>query len=514
MANATSIVEYFAGNEASRCGYCKGKDTSYSTGMWGHLLTVEDYQNLIDRGWRRSGRYCYKPTMNKTCCPQYTIRSDSLLFQPTKSHKRVIKRFRNYIIKGAEKKEVFTLPPKTFDVYETDGDSSDDTMDQKAFQVQKQLKMNQTGEQNVASGTERVTSDIECEAGPSETCQQKIERKKILKPSDGADPTKPKCRKAKEVRRERALQKLAAKGIDAPSLPPKRQQQQQPSEEKSLQDLLFEPFPENSKHKFEIRIFLAQTSNEEFMKSHEESLQVYRKYQVSVHKDSPSKCSPDQFNRFLCNSSLIFEKQPFVDPRTGEVLAPGYGAFHQQYLIDGKIVCVGVIDILTTCVSSVYLYYDPDYSFLSLGTLSSLFEFVYVRRLAQIRAAVKYYYMGYYIHSCPKMRYKAQYHPSEIVCPLTFQWIPVEKCLPKLDVAKFCRLSETGNAPSTELDLDEVLILYRRQAMPYGVYRELRFPDDDDEEDEEEGRSDTAEVREYALLVGEKVWRRMLLYRS
>ncbi len=64
----------------------------------------------------------------------------------------MIKRFRNYIIKGAEKKEVFTLPPKTFDVYETDGDSSDDTMDQKAFQVQKQLKMNQTGEQNVASG--------------------------------------------------------------------------------------------------------------------------------------------------------------------------------------------------------------------------------------------------------------------------------------------------------------------------------------------------------------------------
>ncbi len=37
---------------------------------------------------------------------------------------------------------------------------------------------------------------------------------------------------------------------------------------------MFEPFPENSKHKFEIRIFLAQTSNEEFMKSHEESLQV------------------------------------------------------------------------------------------------------------------------------------------------------------------------------------------------------------------------------------------------
>ncbi len=81
------------------------------------------------------------------------------------------------------------------------------------------------------------------------------------------------------------------------------------------------------------------------------------------------------------------------------------------------------------------------------------------------RPAVKYYYMGYYIHSCPKMRYKAQYHPSDIVCPQTFDWVPVEQCLPKLDESKFCRLSETGSVPSAEFDLDEVLILYRRQAM-------------------------------------------------
>jgi hypothetical protein len=37
------------------------------------------------------------------------------------------------------------------------------------------------------------------------------------------------------------------------------------------------------------------------------------------------------------------------------------------------------------CMSSVYLYYDPDYSFLSLGTLSSLFEIVFVRSLAKIK---------------------------------------------------------------------------------------------------------------------------------
>ena len=80
----TSIVEYFSGNEGSSCGYCKGKGSSFSHGMWAHTMTVEDYQDLIDRGWRRSGRYCYKPTLNKTCCPQYTIRCDATQFKPSK----------------------------------------------------------------------------------------------------------------------------------------------------------------------------------------------------------------------------------------------------------------------------------------------------------------------------------------------------------------------------------------------------------------------------------------------
>lgn len=50
----------------------------------------------------------------------------------------------------------------------------------------------------------------------------------------------------------------------------------------------------------------------------------------------------------------------------------GYGSFHQHYLLDGQIIAVGVIDILPSCMSSVYLYYDPDYDFLSLGTYSAL----------------------------------------------------------------------------------------------------------------------------------------------
>ena len=42
------------------------------------------------------------------------------------------------------------------------------------------------------------------------------------------------------------------------------------------------------------------------------------------------------------------------------------------FQFSGKLVAVGVIDILPRCVSSVYLFYDPDYFFLSLGVYSAL----------------------------------------------------------------------------------------------------------------------------------------------
>jgi len=65
---------------------------------------------------------------------------------------------------------------------------------------------------------------------------------------------------------------------------------------------------------------------------------------------------------------------PWLQSKEGEDsnLPDGYGSFHQHYVLDGKIIGVGVIDILPRCVSSVYFYYDPDYAFLTLGTYSAL----------------------------------------------------------------------------------------------------------------------------------------------
>lgn len=54
--------------------------------------------------------------------------------------------------------------------------------------------------------------------------------------------------------------------------------------------------------------------------------------------------------------------------------------------------------------------------------------------------------MGYYAHSCKKMRYKGNFHPSDLLCPETYQWFPIEKCLGLLDACKYCRFNEDRTA--------------------------------------------------------------------
>ena len=62
-----------------------------------------------------------------------------------------------------------------------------------------------------------------------------------------------------------------------------------------------------------------------------------------------------------------------------------------QYWLNDKLFGVNVIDILPNCLSSVYFFYDPDYSVLNLGTYSSLREIELVRKLNKFNLNIKYY---------------------------------------------------------------------------------------------------------------------------
>lgn len=84
--------------------------------------------------------------------------------------------------------------------------------------------------------------------------------------------------------------------------------------------------------------------------------------------------------------------------------------YELAFYVDEKLVCVDLIDILENGISSIYCFYDPEFSKLSLGKFSLLSEI----KLAQ-NENLKYIYLGYFVKKCQSLSYKADYTPNEIL---------------------------------------------------------------------------------------------------
>jgi arginine-tRNA-protein transferase len=283
------------GYNKSHCGYCddKDEDGSISFGVLSRRMRVHDYQELMLKGWRRSGTYLYKPTNFATCCPSYTIRLHVTKFQPTKKQRQVMRKMERFC---------------------------------------------KTGEVNA--------------------------------------------------------EKTAIEGMGT---------------------------GEGNTHVMTIRHVDAVCDDERF--------ELYKKYQIEVHKDAPEAITKASFNRFLCASPLVKETRPIEDHESGSKRLPvKYGTHHQLYRLDGRLVAVGVVDVLPSGLSSVYAFYDPADKHLALGKYTALKEIEWTQRMG-----LQYYYLGYYIHDCDKMKYKADYGPSELLCSTSLEWFPYAACKHVLD---------------------------------------------------------------------------------
>uniref|UniRef100_A0AC11EKR1 Arginyltransferase 1 n=1 Tax=Ovis aries TaxID=9940 RepID=A0AC11EKR1_SHEEP len=408
-ALSPSIVEYFEGEDFYRCGYCKNESGSRSNGMWAHSMTVQDYQDLIDRGWRRSGKYVYKPVMNQTCCPQYTIRCRPLQFQPSKSHKKVLKKMLKFLAKGEISKgncEDEPMEPSVEDAVSSDFgliNKLDIHCDLKTFNddLKKSLESEERKKAKREESNEITRSqDVEEKLGSGEpSCSVKVHT--APQPGRGADLSKPPCRKAKEIRKERKRLKLMQQdpagereGFQAqcqPSslLPPKTKSNQP----KSLEDLIFESLPENASHKLEVRVVRSSPPSSQFKATFQESYQVYKRYQMVVHRDPPDKPTVSQ----------------------------------------------------------------------------------------------------------------GQYRPSDLLCPETYVWVPIEQCLPSLEKSKYCRFNQDPEAvdEGRSKEPDRLQVFYKKAIMPYGVYKK-----------QQRDPSEEAAVLQYARLVGQACSERMLLFRN
>ncbi|CAG8323597.1 unnamed protein product [Penicillium nalgiovense] len=151
-------------------------------------------------------------------------------------------------------------------------------------------------------------------------------------------------------------------------------------------------------HRFEVTIEGDSVSQAKF--------QLFLKYQTAIHKEDVSHWKPKDFQRFLC-SGIKRTPNPLTATNASE---RKLGSWHQCYRLDGELIAVAVLDLVPSGVSSVYVFYDPAYEQWEIGKLSAMREIAF-----SIENQYMYYYMGYYIHSCQKMRYKANFRPQYIL---------------------------------------------------------------------------------------------------
>lgn len=298
-------------------------------------MTPALYQDLLDRGWRRSGTLLYKPDQRASCCPQYTIRLDSESFQPSKDQRQTWNRFNKHILGDSYIKEAAKLYPLS----------------------REQAKKRNT-EFNLV---ERVHES----------------EKHLLKT------------------------------------------------------------PPGPAHALTITLESDNLTAEKYA--------VFENYQRIVHNEPPSRISKSGFKNFLCSSPLS-KSNMIVDGRERKL-----GSYHQCYRIDGELIAIGVLDLLPTCVSAVYFMYHESAHKFGFGKLGALREIALAKE-----EGYKWWYAGFYIHNCVKMKYKGDYTPQYMLDPVSYNWDLLDDDLRrKLDKRKFLSLSQMLDEPAdTQLEAE------------------------------------------------------------
>jgi arginine-tRNA-protein transferase len=124
----------------------------------------------------------------------------------------------------------------------------------------------------------------------------------------------------------------------------------------------------------------------------DEKFDLYRKYVRHWHGSTKDEARED-FEAFLYDSPVRTIEFNYRDNA-------------------GRLLAVGICDVCSRSLSSVYFYFDPDDAHRGLGTYGALYEVEYAKRLG-----IPYYYLGYWVRGCGQMEYKANFRPHEVLWP-------------------------------------------------------------------------------------------------
>jgi arginine-tRNA-protein transferase len=122
----------------------------------------------------------------------------------------------------------------------------------------------------------------------------------------------------------------------------------------------------------------------------DEKFDLYVRYMRDWHGRQDVESRSD-FESFLYDSPVMTVDMSYRDP-------------------SGRLLAVGICDVCTRSLSSVYFFFDPSEAQRGLGTFGALREMDF----AQSRG-VPYYYLGYFVAGCASMSYKAALGPNEML---------------------------------------------------------------------------------------------------
>ena len=402
---------------SQKCPYCDCEGGNIFFFLTMAHCSHQLLEKLYQAGWWRTGTICFKPDIRKVCCPNYSIRLEASKYVMSKSQRAIVRKFNHFLCNGDTRWKGGT-PTVSSPSHPQENSNDLDMKDSTKKQKQK---------------------------GP-------------VKPGKGADPSKPPCRKAKEIRKEKWKEKQKLHG-EVPSTCTPKQSQRPKTVEEIFADV--DCSVSNQKHRFRQEILPCNPLSPKLTSLLAREYELYCKFQDSVHSGKSRFHSYDEFIWGFVESVVTNEENTASGVKIG--------THHIHYYLDDELVMVTIADITPTLFISIYFFYDPDIRFIHPGIFTVIREIALTRQLQKVMPDLKYYILGYYNFAIPKISYKHQFRPTEIQCPDTYRWLPLERVLPRISANQYARLSDEEYDPGIDKTVDNLMVsLYSMPALQYG----------------------------------------------